>query len=66
MDGMGERERPRVPFEQFAHTILPIRDLSAPSIIVAHAFIPGVDLNNTQRPTALVGLRGDTNPFDKP
>src|SRR5579862_1501631 len=58
--------KPSTPFEEFAASILPSRNLSAPGIAIAHASMPRVNFNNTQPPTAIVGLRGNTNPFDKP
>ncbi|KAI9772138.1 MAG: hypothetical protein M1839_002550 [Geoglossum umbratile] len=58
--------KPSIPLESFAENILPIRNLAAPGVTIAHAFMPRVNSNNTQPPTAIVGLRGNTNPFDKP
>jgi hypothetical protein len=58
--------KPPTSFESFAENILPIRNLTAPGVTIAHAFMPRVNSDNTQPPTAIVGLRGNTNPFDKP
>jgi hypothetical protein len=57
----GMNNPPSVGFEEFTTGIL--SNLSAPDITIAHAFVPRVD---SQTPTAIVGLRGNTNPFDKP
>ncbi|KAI9763564.1 MAG: hypothetical protein M1840_000426 [Geoglossum simile] len=62
----GMNSKISIPLEEFAASVLPSRHLSAPGVTIAHAFMPRVNSNNTQPPTAIVGLRGNTTPFDKP
>ncbi|KAH0541219.1 hypothetical protein FGG08_004275 [Glutinoglossum americanum] len=58
-----EKGKPLKRFEEFVSDILP--KLTGPDITIAHATTPSTSLDHPNTPPATVGLRGDTNPFNK-